>query len=475
MTIYILSDYNNYYNRIVKKEDTLSDYIDKYTVEHQLTGVNFVPGNGINTQHVFGTNANNYSGKGDYLIVADTSGNIVSRWFIIDSTRDRAGQFTLTLHRDLVVDYYEDIVDAPMYIEKATLNNNDAMIWNNENIAVNQIKKYEFPIHDETNCAWLVGYISRNYEGGPIEIGYSYPVPDYTTESISTFVSGISKQYALDKHKIYFTISGYGKDPVVKENFLVQLDSSSPDKWERFSTTNTSTFNYKIGAYYPDKILNDTTNKQKLLEQAKLYFTSGHTYSSVGVQSLFEYNGKIVKDSAGRYYTLRVREVKQTYATAASTNKSTIDGISSIPTYIETKFKTVAKTVDPNNNVFPTPLVEWTETTYEVIYESYSITPFVLNFPSIDQRNHLNDAPYDMFCIPYPELLDSNGRPQLGGIVIDPLDSSTPIVIANYPSKYQVLAMAQSLAEALSTNLLDMQILPYCPLTSYQYTNALFL
>lgn len=163
MTIYILSGYNNYYNRVVKFESSLEDYIDNYNVEYTLTGCNFMPNDGVNTQHVFGATLNAYSGKGDYLIVySEETASIDSRWFIIDSVRDRAGQFTLTLRRDLLADYYYEIIDADTFIEKATLNSEDPLIYNSENFDVNQIFTSQTLLKDETQCPWFIGYYTKN-------------------------------------------------------------------------------------------------------------------------------------------------------------------------------------------------------------------------------------------------------------------------------------------------------------------------
>jgi hypothetical protein len=86
MTLYILK-YNNYYNRLVKSFDTMDEYEPYITYTLQTT--NFNPSDGVDTQHVFGVGE--YDGTGDYLIALDEDGSIVSRWFIIDSVRTRAG------------------------------------------------------------------------------------------------------------------------------------------------------------------------------------------------------------------------------------------------------------------------------------------------------------------------------------------------------------------------------------------------
>ena len=68
--IYIYT-YNNYFNRIVKKETSLANY---GTPEHVVSDANFDYADGVNTSHIF-----NYNGDGDYVIVTDSENNILHR------------------------------------------------------------------------------------------------------------------------------------------------------------------------------------------------------------------------------------------------------------------------------------------------------------------------------------------------------------------------------------------------------------
>ena len=139
MNLYIYN-YNNYYNRIFKKAgDSIYDY-DEFLYYGPVKGVyGFTPGDGVNTTQLIGTNVRPYyDGKGDYLIVHNPNTNeIDSRWFIIDHNRTRDGQWQLILHRDLIADNYTDLLNEPMFIEKATVNKDDPAIWNGEGVAVN--------------------------------------------------------------------------------------------------------------------------------------------------------------------------------------------------------------------------------------------------------------------------------------------------------------------------------------------------
>lgn len=241
MNLYIYS-YNNYYNRQVKKAgDTLEDYA-QYKHYGPVTGVyGFTPGDGVNTTQIIGTNAQTYDGKGNYLIVQDQqTGEINSRWFIIDVNRTRNGQWELTLHRDLIVDYYDVIVDSPMYVEKATLSERDPFIFNSEQLSLNQIKSGEYQIKDKSDCAWIVGYLSRNNEDyGPYNIDISSTLyNEQMTQSEWTTLVNKANGYTINNG---YEFKFESKWSVVSTNFAsagaytYHLNSDNIGKWTQSS------------------------------------------------------------------------------------------------------------------------------------------------------------------------------------------------------------------------------------------------
>lgn len=56
MTIYVLSGFNNYYNRIVKKFDTVGEY--EQFIIHTQQNYNFVPNDNVDTKVVLGNLGN---------------------------------------------------------------------------------------------------------------------------------------------------------------------------------------------------------------------------------------------------------------------------------------------------------------------------------------------------------------------------------------------------------------------------------
>lgn len=152
-TLYLLQ-YNNYYNRIVKKERTLDDYL-AYAIE-SIAATNFNPADGVHTSHVL-----NITGDAipDYIIEADNENNIISRWFVIEANRNLSKQYHARLRRDVCVDFYDELVSSEAFIERGTLEAGDPFIYNPEAVSFNQIKTSETLLKDESGCAWVVGYL----------------------------------------------------------------------------------------------------------------------------------------------------------------------------------------------------------------------------------------------------------------------------------------------------------------------------
>ena len=156
----LLLHYNNYFNRIIKKEDTLADYKAADADYKEVYNINFNPGDGINTSIVLGLGQNGTLFAGDdefdYLVASETVNDtnvIKSRWFIVEQDRKRAGQYELTLKRDVLADNYNEVINSPIFLEKGFIDDvNDPLLYNSESMNVNQIKQTEIPLMDETKC-----------------------------------------------------------------------------------------------------------------------------------------------------------------------------------------------------------------------------------------------------------------------------------------------------------------------------------
>lgn len=203
MTNLLIGTYNNYFNRIVKQEATDFRYLTVMGNISIIKNINFNPNDGIFTKVILG--------KGDYTSPEDLNRpiqpdyavlfnteltespysdmKIISRWFIIEAVRTRSGQYELTLKRDVIVDNLENVLDAPIYLEKGYINNiKNPLLYNKEGLKVNQIKQYEVPLKDETQSGWIVGYIPQNWSGTKVKPKVIVPAnADITVEGISNW------------------------------------------------------------------------------------------------------------------------------------------------------------------------------------------------------------------------------------------------------------------------------------------------
>ena len=177
-SIYILDNYNNYFNREIKMpRQTVAEYPDPYYYENSSV-LNFNPGDGVSTSHSLGRQTNPYDGLGDYLLYSDDGINVSSRWFIIESKRKCAGQYDVSLKRDVIADNYESVITSDCFVEKATVNNESKLIYNQEPMTTNQIKTSETQLMDESKMAWIVGFVNREAEAKTLAINSSV-VADY--------------------------------------------------------------------------------------------------------------------------------------------------------------------------------------------------------------------------------------------------------------------------------------------------------
>lgn len=323
--IYCLQ-YNNYFNRRVKKEATMSAY-QPYVV-YQLSRVSFNPNDGVNTTQVINTSV-----QCDYFIVTDLTGTeIDSRWFVVESKRERNGQFTLTLYRDLFVDYENAIKQSKCFVQKGYVPETSPFIFNNENMGFNQIKQSETLLTNRLNTPWIVAYLSRyDGEGNYNKFQGSFtPAPvssaDYTVTSLSDY-----KYYTAAQSYIFID-----KDPDFYAYYRVENESgfftTAATSTKIATSPQTGTTNYPVA-----KKIIDVENPYAELKASydggtvitnNVPINSYTGYGTVaGYEQLLAENGKVIKTAdktyriAAKYsgYTVPVDEIlgKQIAASSA--------------------------------------------------------------------------------------------------------------------------------------------------------------
>lgn len=459
-SVYLLH-YNNYYNRIVKKESTLAGYLlDAYLLD-SFDGVNFVDNDGVNTTYVCNTDTNP-----DYIVVAN--GDVItSRWYVIEKSILRNGQYRFILRRDVIVDAYESTVSAPCFIEKATLQKNDPLIFNGEDMTVNQIKTSEFALKDETGCAWVVGYIpkdsfngdeaSRTVKGDVILDGGA--TADITVENLTDwdynqYATGTKFKGALSGNTLYAVFaSNTVASPSAPWGAGIYQDNSKPSYYSNndgrvpglplqsgtfYLEPNGTVSVGTISSNWRNEVWKGTTGLQGELKKA---VGTAYPYEEINFQNL---NGKIIYESASGLYRRIV-----VHSTQKNNNNLTITSnypnlynlMNSNCNKTGTKWK---MTGSPGYGSF---MAQYSYIEYTITYEQiFSNASVIISTP--ENRYHLEDQPYDMFCIPYSDTL-----------VIH--KNATPYCVAN---KSIAVNMATQIAAATgSANVYDVQLLPYCP------------
>ena len=461
VNICLLKSFNNYYNRIIKKYDVLSDYLleveDYRIIGNSLTsnGIAFNPNDGIGTTQVINWQE---SWNPDYLLILDRdTSTILSRWFVIESKRTRANQYTITLKRDSIADFYDDVINAPVFIEKATVSgNNDPAIFNNEQITFNKIKKSETLLKDDTGCAWIVGYYDKTQRASLSGTLDSVDFSKLGGEIIninSKFESWLYHSYVENPFEFIrnYSIHIVGLQPSIGGVETV-LKSDGKD-WSSFQRTQYPALTQLIITddlryHVRERLLPLADASETTLPLFKTLINSLDSISEDLVE-LTSDTGKIIKDTDGRLFRLSLNRgpLKTSIRKITSSDGALFVALSNY-IYQGGSFTIFGLSGSINNDCFE---IEYTYEPWTLSYEE--LTEYSLNW-SLGSTNRVNtvDAPYNLFAIPYGDnVYVSNGGDQ-----IYKLEKTDAINLAS--------------AIALNSSIVfDIQLLPYCPLNNLKY------
>lgn len=503
MIIYFLKNYNNYYNRIIKRESTLADYItavgsNGYTkrgtsaiVAGGYGPVNFNINDGI-TADVTYNYIDGQDWEPDYVLcVNDADDTILYRFFVMEAVRTRKYQYRLTLRRDIVADNYDNVINAPMYIEKATIpSTNDPFIFNKEGNTYNQIKdQNELLLKDDTKSAWYVGYVATNKidntQGSSTPGSFSGAIattPDFefTTAQMNTFKSTYLNDGDMGiiwRPTDWLLIQNVmdGGAPNYGEQWRALADGSLWSGGTRgsYGTTNPSSYYHFKTPTYPSGSQNSRmsfwagvwrTNWQPNLTSAIRVWLGAHSNTDVldnsYVTTAITYNNKIIHDTtANKYYRIQVD---------VSSEENILTNAYSIPNNnSETEDQELydalsvynLSTIDLESNA----AYDNTSTILAVKRASeYQVARFALKeitSPQIEVRGtlentikYLNDAPYAMFAIPANGFTTKYKKNNI-------VQTFTSDPNTNLAAALGIASLGESLCY-------DVQLLPYCPIMS---------
>ena len=488
--VLLLYRFNPYRNRRIIRYTTINEYIGNPNNEsgHISAGsylsvaypVNFAYRDGVNT--TMKVNLGSWDTP-DYLLIInkDNSNNdiIESRWFVMDADFRSGNLAELSLHRDMIADYYTEVLEAPCFIEKATLNASDPFIFNAENITVNEIKQSEELLQDKSKCAWVVGYINpTEATAGTIISKESIDVESvylnkaafqsaYTSLGVYDYIKFPANSQGLPTTEsqtekvgnIYYT--AFGLDRTNYQNPSLKRYGWVCFLWEKGNPVNVFSHKeyYTLSDYLAEDIFTAAPYKTSILgtwdtiinnrlkndfEEVKDQMESGiDTYYNAHeyVQTLAGYDGKKIKIGNTYYkFTLKSRSGGAETETMINTTTSNnmVNAIKSMDCWdsvdsISTDYGAYAKLVA------------------QLYYlEAEEISSAELKITLTGDERVCAKLPYKVFSIPYSRD---------GAITIH--HNNTTITMAG--------DLALSVAKAISNQytganaLYDVQLLPYCP------------
>ena len=477
-----LKKFNNYFNRKIIKFSDLEDYENSsedsfipLDVQGNYLPFDFNPADDVSTEVI----VNDVEFHPDYFLLLDPADfGIISRWFVMEQRRNRQGQWIYYLRRDVVADHLESLLDSPFFVQKGMLPETDKFILNDEGMNFNQIKKQENFIKDDTNTAWLVGYIAKNSGGSDINL--NIPSANYSKDAVSlsdlatamgttegTLVSLLNFDGAINTYlcftsyiDIYFGIryrDAYtGDDYLYRFKFSDNLDYELTDYTDREalseflfdSVIGSNTLTSKLNTYFPAAV---ETYKSSLLSQIPSIVGLTYYFNQAQLNILRQYSGRTIFYNS-KYYILQLIESGNTsHRKGAPFVASLYTSLSNIASKTASDVSELSLRATPyytdfiinGNNI----AISLNETSVTGDSNEYIGTISASRTPTMDQE-------FDIFAIPYEE----------GLFMKDWSDPDPDNRIEIYNKKEVAIRTAVEAAKTLGKNLYDLQLLPYLPL-----------
>lgn len=469
----VLAGCLNYQNRIVLSSLTESTYTDRAASFKRFEGVNFNPADGVETSQVLNL------GEGfepDYLLITDAAYYVQQRWYVMESSRNLSGQYSLRLRRDVLADFYPEIGRSYLKIERGWCPAASTLIFNPEGNSFSQIKTGEIPIKDYTKSRWYVGYLAGNaFEGGNISITIDDSTKREYDESYENIDAAKSAYPGSDE-------TAAGASNLLQEYEIRQLNiplydvvpvQTPPPKTSRHTySVNIGSYSstYKTGeGFRPDyqiipsiiasnsfDILNGTLSAAFDAEDLKKAFLDDMLALTktpkVNYEKTAKSNGKVIRVGSGNYeyYQLNVYEISLQNGEAKTSRDrgghEYINGVlAGVPYVQETTYDQVLEQIPGFEYSFA-----YTAKIVKAVWTQISAPA---NIEIQNQVVKAGDAPYYVFAIPRDVL--NVQHPDKN----DPSKNITENLVDTSLADDLVYSMTRQLGEKIY----DMQALPYFP------------
>ena len=447
-----LERFNNYFNRKLIKYSYLEDYTD-VAINHFIPMnsessdyalFDFNPNDNITTEII----VNDVPFDPDYFLILDPDDeSIMQRWFVLEQKRNRKGQWTYFLKRDVLADSLDNLKTAPMFVEKGMImDTSSPLLMNNEDVRVNQIKKKEILLKDRTECAWLVLYVKKGLLGSNHSITVDVPQnEDFVYEKLTTPITSWQYyQYSQagtnykKTNRMDFRVHFYWN--TANNAYIYKMSSLSPYP-SSLSYTNTTRGNLSVNNISQARLdASYQSRATSMINRAVIDFNLKTT------DPLSVYHGKIIKDSDGKYWKVYVTDANSGQE-KYDTHDVTSNDSAVLKSIMTDAWRESAQqpSVNPNDQAFQ--VRNWYNELH-ITLEELTDVQTTIDFNYYEGTGTKDSCLFDAICMPYGDV-----RFYASGGLID-----------FYSSAERSLRLMNSIATQLTSEwVLDFQILPYCP------------
>lgn len=441
--LYFLKGWNLYANRTLKPTgtDIKGFLIDHPSIEYVLKpSVNFNPSDGTKTAVT--TNWSE-SWTPSYVFVVDENDiTIVSSWFVMEFERNLVGQYRAFLKRDVLNDYMDETLSATAYIEKGSVPLSSPLLFNSENVGLNQIKKSETPLKDTTNSAWIVGYVSKDLwvdRAGTGENETVIPAPKTVTSNLKVDVNFTAATFPFP-HLLPNEAGERIVRTSVNEAVIGFRVNNSKDYVAHLLAPNYRIApgdipNIPMPSLFNGKPVFNLDNNDFQAMEAEAYRDIGAMRPSEVVEFL-NLDGKTVQTASGQTFAIKIKRKQGAHLFTGMYGSGS--------TYaLVLRDNTEGATFLTGGQLLLTATYE------EAIIEFVAYTGGNLLTTIRNERLRCQDAPYDIFAIPYH------------AIPVTYMRDVAPHTFTADPES--ALAIAQAIQTQMGSYVYDVQILPYCP------------
>lgn len=376
-----------------------------------------------------------------------TINSINSSWFVIDMERTRQGQYEVTLRRDILADYYDKIMNSPMTINRAIIEDTtNPLLYNSEGFSFNQIKKEEILLKDKYLTPWYVLYFKKDSPAKSVN-NLSVTTANYDHEintSIAQSIFGTGNTYHITDNmdfKIEYRVEAGGWYWAFwSDKYTVHIKPNSVDFPYTARSSETEIIKFVWDQAHVKPALESKLQGEYTVIKNKLATDIGisNTISSTDLNKIY-WDGKIVKDSDNKLWKVHVTKNPKTRS-GIVTSGTAVD-------YVKTLIEAsgLSRNDGWGNRSFS---YEIEDTEYVFSYEPAEDTN-ALSW-TIDWTNKVTtkDSDYNIVAIPYDKVTVYKGG------------------VKTIPGTYSRALLDSIFSQYTEGHLVDVQLIPYCPIQS---------